>query len=83
MSSAAESEVGAIFFTSKELVSMRQTLIEMGWPHLPMPIQTGNYMAAGLANYTNIVLKTKSTDLLLHWLRCREAQQQYSFYWAP
>ena len=40
MSSAAESELGAILITEKELVTMRQTLIEMGWPQTPMPIQT-------------------------------------------
>ena len=22
-------------------------------------------------------------DLILHWLRCREAQQQFCVYWAP
>ena len=50
MSSAAEYELGAIFITSKELVPMRKTLIEMGWPHPPTPIQTDNSTAADVVN---------------------------------
>ena len=38
MSSEADAELGAIFITSKELVPMRQTLIDMGWPHPHTPI---------------------------------------------
>ena len=70
MSSAAKAELGAIFITEKELVPMSQTMIEMGWPHTPTPIQTDNSAAAGLVNDTIIVQKTKSVDLIFHWLRC-------------
>ena len=61
---------------------MRQNLIYMGWPHTPTPIQTDNYMEAGVVNDTIIAQKTKSTDLRLHWLRFGEAQQFFKN-WEP
>ena len=82
MSSAAEAELGAIFITEKELVPMRQTLIDIGWPHTPTTTQIENSTAEGVANKTIIARKTKSMDLIFHWLIFREAQQQFRFYWA-
>ena len=35
MSSAAEAELGALYITFKEMVSIRQKLIEMGWKQYP------------------------------------------------
>ena len=83
MSSAAEAELGAIFITSKEIVPIRQTLIEMGWPYPPTPIKTDNSTETGVVNDTFIARKNKSTELWLHWLIRREAQQQFRFYWDP
>ena len=40
MNSSAESELAALYITAQKLVPMRQTLIEMGWPQPPTPIQT-------------------------------------------
>ena len=83
MSSAAESELGAIFIIAKKLVPMWQNLIDVCWPHPPTSIQTDNSMTAGVVNDTIIALKTKSVDLRLHWLRCRKAQKRFRFYWSP
>ena len=58
---------------------MRQTLIDMGWPHPPTPIQTNNYSASVVVNDTTVARKTKSMELRLHWLRSRESQQQFFF----
>ena len=63
------------------MVPMRQTLIEMGWPQPPTPIQTDNTTAEGVVNNTIVAKKLNSMDLRLHWLRCREAQKQFRFYW--
>ena len=57
MSSAAKAGLGAIFITAKELVTMRQTLIEVGWPQPPTLIQTDNSTEAGVVNYTIIAWK--------------------------
>ena len=57
MSSATEAELGAIFITAKELVPILQTLIEIGWPQPPTPIQTDISTAAGVVNDTIIAQK--------------------------
>ena len=65
------------------MVPVRQTLIEMGWKQPPSPIQTYNSTATGMVNKTIIQRKIKSIYLRFHWLRCRESQEQFRFYWAP
>ena len=81
MTSGAEAELEALYITAQKLVPMRQTLIEMGWPQPPTPIQTDNTTAEGVVNKTIVTKKLKYMDLRLHWLRCREAQKQFRFYW--
>ena len=83
MTSAAEAELGALFVTAKELVPIRQTLIEMGWKQPMTPIQTDNTTAAGVVNNTIIPKKSKSMDLRFWWLKCREFQQKFRYYCAP
>ena len=55
----------------------------MGWKQPMTPIQTDNTTAAGVVNNTIIPKRSKSMDLRFWWLKCREAQQQFRFYWAP
>lgn len=81
MASAAEAELGALYITAKALVSLRQTLIEMGWPQPPTPVQCDNTTAVGVTNNTIIPQKLKAMDNRYHWLRCRHAQDQFRFYW--
>ena len=83
MSLVAEVELGALYITAKETVPVRQTLIEMGWKQPQSPIQTDNSTLTGVVNKTIIQQKRKSMDLRVHWLRCRESQGQFRFYWAP
>ena len=63
MTSAAEAELGALFITAQKMVPLRQTLIKMGWPQPPTPIQTDNTTAAGVVNDTLVTNKPKSMDL--------------------
>ena len=56
---------------------MIQTLIEMGLPQSPTPIQTDTTTYEGVVNRNIVTKKLKSTDLRLHWLRCREAQKTF------
>ena len=83
MTSASEAELGALFVTAKELVSIRQTLTEMGWKQPMTPIQTDNTTVAGVVNNTIIPKKSKSMDLRFWWLKCRKSQQQFRCYLAP
>ena len=66
MSSSAAAELGVIYITAKEMVPIRQTLIEIGWKQPPSPIQTDNSTAAGFVNKTIIQQKSKSMDFHLH-----------------
>ena len=52
LSSAAETELGALFYNCKEACPIHTTLEELGHPQPPMPIQTDNSTAAGIANNT-------------------------------
>jgi hypothetical protein len=53
----------------------------MGWPQSHTPIQTDNSTAnIGVTNLTIILQMTKSMDLCLWWLHCRESQQQFRYY---
>ena len=45
------------------------------------PLQTDNSTADGVVNNIIVPKRLKSMDLRLHWLRCREAQGQFRFYW--
>ena len=82
MSSASEAELGALFITAQEMVAIRKTLEEMKWPQPKSPIQTYNSAAAGVVNNTIVPRKLKKMDRCLHWLRCREYQVKFSYYWA-
>ena len=64
------------------MIPLRQALTEMGWPQPATPIQCDNSTAAGVANETIIPRKKKSMDMNFHWLRCRESQRQFRFFWA-
>eukprot|EP00804_Cyclotella_cryptica_P010879 CCRYP_008805-RA/>CCRYP_008805-RA protein AED:0.45 eAED:0.45 QI:0/-1/0/1/-1/1/1/0/127 len=77
MSSAAEAELAGLFICAKEMVPLRQSLIEMGWPQPKSHIQTDNTTALGVANKTIIDKKMKSMDMRLWWLRCHESQGQF------
>ena len=54
----------------------------MKWPQPKSPLQTDNSAAAGVVNNTIVPKKLKTMDRRLHWLRCREAQGQFRYYWA-
>jgi hypothetical protein len=45
MASATEAKLAALFLTAREMVPLRQTLIEMGWLQPKTPIQTDNSTA--------------------------------------
>ena len=46
-----------------------------------MPVVANNSTAEGLINKTMVSKKAKSYDLRFNWLKCREAQKQFSLLW--
>jgi hypothetical protein len=83
MSSAAESELGALFINAKQAIPQRTTLEEMGHPQPPTQMQTDNSTAYGVVNHKIQPKATKAMDMHFYWLRDRESQKQFRIYWRP
>ena len=83
MSSATEAELAALYIMAREAVYIRIILEEMGHKQPPTPIQTDNAMAEAVVNAKIQPKRTKAMDMRFHWLRDRECQQQFKFYWRP
>ncbi len=83
MSLAAEAELGTLYINACKAVPMCQLLTEMGHIQPRTPIQTDNSTECRVINSNIQPWQTKAMDMRFHWLRCREAQRQFCFYWAP
>jgi hypothetical protein len=84
MSSATEAELRALYIMAQEAVYIRIILEEMGHKQPPTPIQTtDNAMADAVINGKVQPKRTKAMDMRFHWLRNRECQQQFKFFWRP
>ena len=83
MSSAAEAELGALFIKAQLAVPIRITLIELGHPQLKTPMQTNNFTAQGVITNRITPKATQPMDMCFHWLRCRDAQGQFRYFWRP
>ena len=68
MSSAAEADLSGLFICAKAMIPLRNTLIKMGWPQPPSPVQCDNSTATGVTNKTIVNKMLKSMDMRLWWL---------------
>jgi hypothetical protein len=82
MSSAAEADLGALYINARKAIPMRQLLKEMGHKQPKTPIQTNNTTALGVVNNNIQPQCTKAMDMHFHWLRCRNSQGQFQYYWC-
>ena len=74
MSSASESETGALYYGCKRAIPYIVTLQEMG--HLQSettPVTTNNNTAHGLTTGTMTSKASKSNGMRFQWLKCRKA----------
>ena len=55
----------------------------MGHPQPPTPMQVDNTTAQRFIEGTMKEKRTNSVDMKYHWLKDREQQQQFQFYWRP
>jgi hypothetical protein len=83
MSSAAETELGALFLNAKEAVHLLQTLFEMGHPQPQTPVQTNNTTAEGVINNKIQSKQMKMMYTSFHWFCNCEAQSQFQIYCHP
>jgi hypothetical protein len=81
MASDAEAELAALFIVAQEMIPLRQTLIDMGWPQPCSPIQTDKLTAVGVTNKTIVPKQSKMMDMRLWWLQSQGSQNQFCCYW--
>ncbi len=75
--------MGALFINAKTAVSICQMLAELGHPQPCTPMQTDNAMAHTLLTNKILPKALKTMDMHFHWLRCRNPQGQFCYYWRP
>ena len=81
MSSAAEAELGGLFFNMKDAVPIRVALEDMGHPQPPTPIVVDNSTASGIANKTVKQRRSKAMDMRFYWVQDRIEQRQFLVHW--
>ena len=83
MTSAAKAEIGDMFINAREAVPQHKTLVEMGHLQPCTPIQTDNSATHSVVTNNVHPKRTKAMDMRFYWLRCRDAQGQFRYYWRP
>ena len=83
MSSAGETEAASAYLNCKAALPLRVALEEMGHPQPPTPVIMDNTSAIGLSKSTMTPKRSKSYDMRVNWLKCREAQEQFDLIWQP
>jgi len=79
VSSAAQAELGALFYNAKDGAMLRNTLEDMGFPQPATPIQADNECAVGIANETVKQKRSKAIDMRFYWVQ--DKQGQFVIYW--
>jgi hypothetical protein len=80
--SAAEAECGGCYHNAQRAVPIRIALEDLGHPQPKTPVKTDNSTAEGFANKSMRQKRSKAWDMHYHWIRDRDAQGQFIFYWA-
>jgi hypothetical protein len=65
----------------KTKMPLCNALEKMGWKQQKSPIQIDNSTAEGFANNTIIVKRMRAIEMRFNWLKYREAQDQFRFFW--
>ena len=82
MPSAAEAETGGIFDNAQFCIPIREILKAMNHSQPPTPLKTDNSTSLGYVQ-NNIQLKrSKSWEMLHHWLRDKETHKQIRVFWC-
>ena len=80
---ATEAELGALYLNARKAVPCRTLLDKLGHKQPPTPIQTNNSTALGGVTNNILPRRTKAMDMRFWWLRDRDKQDQFRYYWQP
>jgi hypothetical protein len=83
VSSAAEAELAGLFLNAQTAMSTRTTLASLGYPQLATPLITDNTTAAGIANQTVRLKRSKAMDMRYDWITNRVSLGDFSVTWGP
>ena len=66
---APEADLSGLFICYKAMIPLKNTLVKMGWPQPPSPVQCDNSTATGVTNNTmvNNMLKSMDMPFLMIW----------------
>jgi hypothetical protein len=81
VASAAEAELGALFFNAKMATETRYMLEDFGFPQPPTPIECDNQCAVGIANGDVKLKRSRAMDVRFHWIADRVRQGQFVITW--
>ena len=76
-----EAWIGAMYINAFEAASQIIALIEMGNPQPMTPMQTNKLDEHSIVMKNTNPIRTKSMDIHFHWLRCRDSQGYFRYYW--
>ena len=82
LSSAAEVELGALFYNCKEACPIHTTLEELAHPRPPTPIQTDNSTASGITNDTIKQKQSKAINMHFYWVCNHIPQKKFHIFWC-
>ena len=83
MASVSEAEIASLFINTKLTLPIRHTLLELGHPQPPTPIQTDNSTAAAFVNETIKQKYSKTIDMRFYWLQDKTQQHKIHVFWRP
>ena len=72
-----------MFINVREAVPKQMMMVETGHPQPRTSMRTENFAAHSLVTNNVQPLRTKDMDMRYHWLRCRDAQGKFRYYWWP
>ena len=81
VTSAADAEINALFINTLQAIPARYLLVEMGHAQPETPAQTDNTTTLGFVTKNLNPRATKSTDMNNWYMRDKQDQKQFRYYW--
>ena len=82
MTSSVEAEIESIYHNTKTLIPLHQTLIALGHPQPPTPLQTDNQVAEQFSQENLHQKKTKTISMKHYWIQDQNGKS-IQVHWLP
>ena len=81
VSSSAEAETAGLFHNAQIALPIRYMLTQIGHKQPRTPVKTDNEMSNNFIHNNIAQRRSKSWDMRFYWLRDKENQKMFDFYW--